>query len=53
MQLMIYKGWLDCPELQKDGKTSTALIVSFVLTLFSLLTKLNQVASQSKALKEE
>jgi hypothetical protein len=53
LQILLYKDILDLPELSSDKKTKYALVLSTVLTMFSLAEKLISVSTQSHALKED
>ena len=52
LQLCLFNGWIDIPELQQSNSTKYSLIVSFILTLISLVNKIVSIITQSKALKE-
>jgi hypothetical protein len=45
LQILLYKEILDLPELKADKKTKYALVLSSVLTMFSLAEKLISVST--------
>ena len=53
LQLCLYKGWIDIPELSQSSSTQYSLIISFVLTVISLVNKIFSIVTTSKALKED